>query len=82
MVVTQNSMHEHLGESILLVSRNKWFIMSCGQLTNLLNSKKLFVKLIINKKIKGINDEIMARLAKKLNSSLSFGQAALTFFFL
>ena len=50
MVVTQNSMCEHLGESTLSVSRNRWFIMSCGQLANLLNSKKLFVKLIINKK--------------------------------
>ena len=55
MVVTQNSMREHLGESILLVSRNRWFIMSCGQLANLLNSKKLFVKLTVYKKVKGIN---------------------------
>ena len=52
MVVTQNSMRGHLGESILLVSRNRWFIMSCGQLANLL---KLFVKLTVYKKVKGIN---------------------------
>ena len=29
--------------------------MSCGQLANLLNSKKLFVKLTVYKKVKGIN---------------------------
>ena len=66
MVVTQNSMCEHLGESILLVSRNRWFIISCGQLANLLNSKKLFVKLIINEKLKEIKIKLWQGSQKKI----------------
>ena len=77
MVVTQNSMREHLGESILLVSKNRMMVFcELWSIRKFVEFKISFVKL----------KELMFKLwqgsKKKLNSSLSFGQAALTFFLL